>query len=73
MAKTGIMEQIAAQREKTIEQLVTDAYKEAGSLNGAAKALGVNRHTIRYYLAKFGYESEETKAKRRLVKAKVKA
>lgn len=56
MAKNGVIKRLADDQDISVEQLVTRSYERAGSLEGAARALGVNRNTVRYYLRKFGYQ-----------------
>lgn len=60
--------EIAAAQNKTVHELIRDAVQAEGSVNAAARALGVSRTAISYHLGQMGLRIV-TEITTRLVKA----
>lgn len=59
MAKlTHKLAAMSSDKGKTIEEIIVAAIKEAGSIAGAARLLGLNPNTVRYHKRRLGLKVE---------------
>lgn len=52
------LEDIARQRNVSIDTLIREALSTGGSITGAARVLGVNRNTVRHHMKRMGIQVE---------------